>query len=99
MLLQTGPYADSLAPVCVRRHKGRTRRIKRDLRLLAPLFALAGESLLLAVTIAIVERTFVVSDAFDSFDADYGVATISISSTSNVSTAPPGILPGEPLSP
>lgn len=96
MLLQTTPSAEPVAAVRVRRHKGRKRRLKRDLRLLAPLFALAGESLLLAAAIVFVERSFVVSDASDS---DYGVTTISISSTSNVSTAPPGILPGEPLSP
>jgi len=92
MLLQTAPSTEVVATMPRRRHKGRARRARRELRLLAPWIALAGESLLLAATILVVERTIVVSDAA------YGPTT-SISSTSNVSTAPPGMRPGDPLSP
>lgn len=92
MLFQTAPSTEAIATTPRRRHKGRARRARRELRLLAPWIALASESLLLAATILIVERTIVVAEPA------YGPTT-SISSTSNVSTAPPGIRPGDPLSP
>jgi len=98
MLLQTLPSDGSVALARSRRYKGWKRRIKRDLRLLAPLIALVGETVVLASTIVLVEGTIMDADVIVGAD-DYGVATISINSTSNVSTAPPGILPGEPLSP
>jgi hypothetical protein len=79
----------------IRRSKRAVRRWARDARVLAPFLVVATETLILALTIVMVERG--ARPAGDR-GPDYWETT-SISSTSNVSAAPPGITGGEPLSP
>lgn len=97
MLLQTTPSVGADESRATRRRKRCTRRVSRELRLFAPLLALLGECLALATMIAVVERMPV--GAVQALRADVYGPTTSISSTSNVSAAPPGIRPGDPLSP
>ncbi len=74
------------------RHKSQRRRFGREIRLFSPLLALGVAVFLLASTIAALER--------GSAAAEIGYfSTILKSSTSNVSTAPPGTAGGAPRSP
>jgi hypothetical protein len=112
MLLQTMPSVATDDARATRRRKQRARRIRRELRLFAPLLAMFVECLVLASVILLDVRIHVAPGLASAGDIDLasGVAgealradaygpTTSISSTSNVSAAPPGIRPGDPLSP
>jgi hypothetical protein len=94
----------ALAPPRRMRHKSARRRMARDLRLTAPFVALGLVFLLtLGVSFGVeqLEPTRVTPSIFDGVgptDLAYW-PTISMSSTSNVNAAPPGILGGAPLSP
>jgi hypothetical protein len=86
------------------RHKSVRRRLAREVRLYSP-FAVMGMIALLAVgATATVEWLtprggLTGTSAITLVELAYSAPTISISSTSNVSAAPPGILGGAPLSP
>lgn len=82
-----------------RRHKRPARRFAHDFRLLGPFVALAAQTLLLSLTIIAVEWIAGMPGAATTATVDGYGATTSISSTSNVSAAPPRISGGEPLSP
>jgi len=84
----------ALPPIRRRRRKRLGRRFARDVRAAAPLLAVVVEAVAAAGTIVVVERL-----ATPGADAVYSPSTTSISSTSNVSAAPPGMPPGDPRSP
>ncbi len=98
MLLQSPDAIYEAPPTAVitkprgpaRRHKKLGRRLARDARVFGPFLAIAAQALALAATIAFLERA--------PDPASIYWPTTSSSSTSNVSTAPPGIGPA-PLSP
>jgi len=86
--------AAATAPLRIHRHKPLGRRLAHDLRTLAPLLLVVAAVVLSAVSIVTVERRVAPPHAGQT-----RYLTTSSSSTSNVSTAPPGIVPGDPLSP
>jgi hypothetical protein len=88
--------APSVQPNTLRRKSWR-RRLLRDLRLYSPLAALATILVFLLGSLGWLEQTSVARATYSSVGEAAG--TISISSTSNVSTAPPGIDGGAPRSP
>jgi hypothetical protein len=88
--------APSVRPRTLRRKSWR-RRLLRDLRLYSPLAAFATILLFLLGSMEWLEQTGVSRAPYSSVGDAAG--TISISSISNVSTAPPGIDGGAPRSP
>jgi hypothetical protein len=84
-------------PLAVRRRRAKplARRLARDLRVLAPLVAVLVEAIVAIGAIVLVER--LVPPPFEGAEGYW--STTSISSTSNVSAAPPGMPPGDPRSP
>lgn len=90
--------AEPMAPATIawrRRHKPLRRRLAHDLRVLAPLVAIVVQAIVVAGTILAIERLLGTPDR----GAGAYWPTTSISSTSNVSAAPPGMPPGDPRSP
>jgi len=90
---QTGPVTMVEWPS--RRPKPAGRRLARDLRTLAPFVMVLVQALAAGLTIVAVEW-LTLPDPVDR--ADYGFTT-SISWTSNVNAAPPGMPAGDPRSP
>jgi hypothetical protein len=87
-----------MAPATIawgRRHKPLHRRVAHDLRVLGPLVAIVVQALVVAAAILAIEGLF---GSPDRGEGAYWPTT-SISSTSNVSAAPPGMPPGDPRSP
>lgn len=83
-----------------RRKKRRARRLARDLRLYGPMLAVGLQTLVLALTILVVERLHERAPVVQVDQREFASAYLtSISSTSKVSAAPPGITGGAPLSP
>ena len=90
-------HAAGALPLAIRRRRAKplARRLARDLRVLAPMIAVLVQAIAAIGAIVLVERLV----PPPPHAADGYWPTTSISSTSNVSAAPPGMPPGDPRSP